>query len=73
MRHVRALGRFAYDFVIGDDWRIAAGVAVLVIVAAAVVASGEFSTSVVAIAVALTAATIAAVGTVLAGIRADRR
>jgi hypothetical protein len=25
---VRALGRFLWDFVIGDDWRIAAGVAI---------------------------------------------
>ena len=24
---VRAFGAFAYDFVIGDDWRVAAGVA----------------------------------------------
>jgi hypothetical protein len=26
MRLLRAVGRFAYDFVIGDDWRIAAAV-----------------------------------------------
>ena len=25
---VRAFGAFAYDFVIGDDWRVAAGVTV---------------------------------------------
>jgi hypothetical protein len=28
MRYVRAFFRFWYDFVIGDDWRMAAGVAV---------------------------------------------
>jgi hypothetical protein len=27
MRHVRAFGRFWWDFVVGDDWRVAAGVA----------------------------------------------
>lgn len=26
MRRVRALLRFAWEFVVGDDWRIAAGV-----------------------------------------------
>jgi hypothetical protein len=28
VNRVKAFGAFAYDFVIGDDWRIAAGVAV---------------------------------------------
>jgi len=28
MRHVIAFGRFWYDFVVGDDWRIAAAVVV---------------------------------------------
>ncbi len=28
MRRLRAFGLFVYDFVIGDDWRVAAGVAV---------------------------------------------
>ncbi len=27
MNRIKAFGAFAYDFVIGDDWRIAAGVA----------------------------------------------
>jgi hypothetical protein len=26
MRHLRGFGRFWFDFVVGDDWRIAAGV-----------------------------------------------
>ncbi len=39
MRWLVAFGRFWYDFVIGDDWRIAAGVvAVLAAGAVAVVA-----------------------------------
>lgn len=27
MTRLAGLGRFAYDFVVGDDWRVAAGVA----------------------------------------------
>jgi hypothetical protein len=34
MRRLRALGRFAYDFVIGDDWRLAAGVVLALTVTA---------------------------------------
>jgi len=26
MRYVRGFGRFWYDFIVGDDWRIAVGV-----------------------------------------------
>ena len=28
MRYLRSFGRFWWNFVVGDDWRIAAGVAV---------------------------------------------
>jgi hypothetical protein len=28
MRYVRAFGRFWWDFVVGDDWRVAAGIGV---------------------------------------------
>ncbi len=28
MRYMKALGRFWYDFIIGDDWKIACGVVV---------------------------------------------
>jgi hypothetical protein len=28
MRYVRAFGRFWWDFIVGDDWTVAAGVAV---------------------------------------------
>jgi hypothetical protein len=27
MRYVRAFGHFWWDFVVGDDWRVAAGIA----------------------------------------------
>ncbi|HYX75884.1 MAG TPA: hypothetical protein VE757_01795 [Gaiellaceae bacterium] len=28
MKYLRAFGRFWWDFIVGDDWRVAAGVAV---------------------------------------------
>jgi hypothetical protein len=28
MRYVRSFGRFWWDFIVGDDWRLAAGLAV---------------------------------------------
>jgi hypothetical protein len=37
MRYVSAFGRFWFDFVIGDDWRIAAGVAAVLGVGALLV------------------------------------
>ena len=39
MRYVRGFGRFWWDFVVGDDWKIAAGVAVALAIGAAVAAS----------------------------------
>jgi len=30
MSRLGALGRFLYDFVVGDDWRVAAGVVVAI-------------------------------------------
>lgn len=40
MRYVKAVLRFCYDFVIGDDWRIAAGVVAVLGICAALVAAG---------------------------------
>jgi hypothetical protein len=36
MSRLRAFGAFLYDFVIGDDWRIAAGVVVAIALTALV-------------------------------------
>ena len=30
MTHLRTFGRFWYDFIIGDDWRVALGVTVAI-------------------------------------------
>jgi len=40
MSRVRAFFRFLWDFVIGDDWRIAAGVALALGLTAAVAGTG---------------------------------
>jgi apolipoprotein N-acyltransferase len=39
MSGLRAFGRFWLDFVVGDDWRVAVGVAVALAAAAALVSS----------------------------------
>ncbi len=36
MKYVVGFARFWYDFIIGDDWRVAAGVVIALAVAAAV-------------------------------------
>lgn len=43
MRYLWAFVRFWYEFVVGDDWRIAAGVVTVLAVGAGVVASGNGS------------------------------
>ena len=30
MSHLRAFGRFWWDFVVGDDWRVALGIAIAI-------------------------------------------
>jgi hypothetical protein len=40
MRLVRGFGRFWYDFIVGDDWRIALGVVLVLAAGAALVATG---------------------------------
>ena len=40
MRRLRAFGAFLYDFVVGDDWRVAVGVAVALGVTAVAAGAG---------------------------------
>jgi len=40
MKRIRAFGHFWWDFVVGDDWRSAAGVVIAIGVTAALVAAG---------------------------------
>jgi hypothetical protein len=43
MRFLRAFGRFWYDFIVGDDWRIAAGVVLVLAAGAALVGTRAVS------------------------------
>ncbi len=45
-RWIMSFARFWYDFVIGDDWRIAAGVLAVLVAAALAVAAGVPSSAV---------------------------
>jgi hypothetical protein len=38
--HLRAFGRFWWNFVVGDDWRVAAGIAVALLLTWLLVAAG---------------------------------
>jgi hypothetical protein len=59
MNRIRALGLFLWDFVIGDDWRIALGVAVALGLTAVAAESGMTAWWIVPVAtVALLAASL---------------
>ncbi len=45
MAFVRGFGRFWYDFIVGDDWKIAAGVVAALGITAVLVANEEFGDS----------------------------
>jgi hypothetical protein len=53
MRYVRAFGRFWWDFIVGDDWTVAAGVALALGLVALLVDRGLNAWWVVPLAVAL--------------------
>jgi hypothetical protein len=57
VRYVVAFGRFWYDFIVGDDWKIAAGVAAVLGAGAALIATdavgGKVLAPVLAAAIAL--------------------
>jgi hypothetical protein len=51
MKHLSNFGRFWYDFIVGDDWTIAAAVVVLLAVTAAVAHAGAVAWPIVPIGV----------------------
>jgi hypothetical protein len=53
MRRIRAFGAFWWDFVVGDDWRVALGIVVAIGLAAVIVAAGINAWWVIPAAVAL--------------------
>jgi len=48
MRFVKAFGRFWYDFIIGDDWKIAAAVVAVLLAGAIAVITGVGGTALLA-------------------------
>ena len=68
MRLLRAFGRFWYDFIVGDDWRIALGVTVVLAAGALLVASSDVSDSIVEALVALGIVTVVS-ASIVAGTR----
>ena len=60
MRFVKGFGRFWWDFIVGDDWRIAAGVVVVLAAGALLVANTSAPDGLVA--------AVVAVGIVVVGI-----
>ncbi len=71
MRAVKALGAFCYDFVVGDDWKIAVGVLVAVAVTALLMVGHVFGDHVLAVVGAVLVAVAFSVS-VLVDVRADR-
>jgi hypothetical protein len=63
-RALSGFARFWWDFVVGDDWRIAAGVAVVLTGAALLVSQTSASHTVVAVAAAVGVAGVA-IGAIL--------
>jgi hypothetical protein len=68
MRVLAGIARFWWDFVIGDDWRIAAGVAGVLAVAALLVSQTGASHALVAVAAAIGVALVA-VGAIVSSAR----
>jgi hypothetical protein len=71
VRYVRAFGRFWFDFIVGEDWRIAAGVAMVLSVGAVLVASGATGGLMMVLAAAAIAAVVV-VSVFAAGVGAVR-
>jgi hypothetical protein len=66
MRVLKAFGRFWWDFVVGDDWRIAAGVVVVLGAGAWLVADTDVPHALVAVLAACGIALVALVSIVAA-------
>ena len=64
MRLLRGFGRFWYDFIVGDDWRIALGVVLVLATGAVLVATGALSDAVLAPLVALAIVAVVSVSLV---------
>ena len=73
MRFVKGFARFWWDFIVGDDWRIAAGVVVVLAAGALLVANTSAPDGLVAALVAV-GIVVVAIGSIAASaLRARRR
>ena len=72
-RFVTGFVRFWWDFIVGDDWRIAVGVVVVLGVGALLVAGGGASHSLVAVLTAAGIMLVAIASIVTAALRASQR
>jgi hypothetical protein len=68
VRALRGFARFWWEFVIGDDWRIAAGVAIVLAAAAVLVSQTSLSHALVAVGAAVGVALVA-VGAIVSSAR----
>jgi hypothetical protein len=73
MRYVVAFGRFWWDFIVGEDWRVAASVAVVLLVAGVAVSAELASDGVLTVATGTALALLAMASIVGPARRARRR
>jgi hypothetical protein len=73
MRLVAGFARFWWDFIVGDDWRIAAGVVLVLGAGALLVSTARASDSLVATITAVGIMLVAIGSIVAAALRAGRR
>ncbi len=72
MRFVSGFFRFWYDFVIGDDWRIAAGVAAVLAAGAVLVSIDALSETVLVVLVGAALVGVVVASVVASGVAAAR-
>jgi hypothetical protein len=73
MRLVAGIARFSWDFIVGDDWRIAAGVLVVLGAGALLVSAADASAALVSTVTAVGIMLVAIGSIVAAALRAGRR
>jgi hypothetical protein len=73
VRFVKGFGRFWWDFIVGDDWRIAAGVVVVLTGGALLVANTSAPDGLVAALVAVGIVAVAIGSIAASALRARRR
>jgi hypothetical protein len=73
VRFVKGFARFWWDFIVGDDWRIAAGVVVVLTAGALLVANTSAPDGLVAVLVAVGIVAVAMGSIAASALRARRR